>query len=87
MSDSIETLGGNSQAELRALIERIERVNDEIKELTADRKDIFAEAKARGFDPRAMRAVIAAKKLERQVFEERRALEDTYLSAAGLLDR
>jgi uncharacterized protein (UPF0335 family) len=70
--------------ELRLLIERVERVEEEIDELRADRKDVYAEAKARGYDPRTMRKVVALRKLETQVRQERRALEETYLSALGM---
>jgi uncharacterized protein (UPF0335 family) len=78
--------GHNSVAadELRLLIERVERVEEEIDELRADRKDVYAEAKARGYDPRTMRKVVALRKLETQVRQERRALEETYLSALGM---
>lgn len=81
-----ESAGHNSIAadELRLLIERIERINEEIGELQADRKDVYGEAKARGYDPRTMRAVVAMRKLEPHVRQEREALLDTYLSALGL---
>lgn len=79
--------GHNSVAadELRLMIERIERIEGEMKALRDDRKDAYAEGKARGYDPRTMRTVVAARKLDRSAFAEIRALEDTYLSALGLL--
>lgn len=80
-------VGHNSVAvdELRAMIERVERVEEEQRALQGDKKDIYAEAKARGYDPKTMRRIVAIRRMERQVFEEQRTLEDTYLSALGLL--
>lgn len=86
MSDPKDNSGGSVAAnELKLLVERVERINEEIGELQKDRHDVFAEAKARGFDPRTMRKVIAIRKIERQAFEEQRALEDTYLAALGIM--
>ncbi len=50
--------GHNSKEQLRAIVERVERVNEEIKDLTSGRGDIFTEAKSNGFDVKALRAVI-----------------------------
>lgn len=79
-------IGHNSGgAELKLLVERIERIEAEQKDLSADKKDVYAEGKSRGFDPRTMRKVVAIRKLDKSAFQEMRALEDAYLSAMGLL--
>ena len=70
--------------ELRLLIERVERLEEEKAALSADIKDVYAEAKARGFDTRTMREVVKLRKLERHVREEREALLDTYKAALGM---
>jgi uncharacterized protein (UPF0335 family) len=70
--------------ELRNLVERVERVTEEITALQDDRKDIFAEAKSRGYDVKTMRAIIQIRKMEPAVYQEQRSLLDTYLAAFGV---
>lgn len=72
--------------ELRALVERVERIETEQKELGADKRDVYAEAKARGFDPRSMREMVRLRKMEPNVREEREALRSSYKIALDLLD-
>lgn len=80
-------IGHNSVAadELRLLIERIERLDEERKGIADDIKEVFGEAKSRGYDTKTMRKVLAIRKLDSLVFQEQRSLEDTYLAALGLL--
>lgn len=71
---------------LRKLIERIETVSDEIAGLTADRADIYAEAKGEGYDTKIMREIIKRRKMkpdDRRYFEE---VLETYKLAVGLED-
>jgi uncharacterized protein (UPF0335 family) len=76
---------GNVAAdELRLLIERIERLEEEKKSIADDVKDVYAEAKARGYDPKTMRAVVRLRKMENHVRQEAEALLDTYKAALGL---
>lgn len=70
--------------ELRLLIERIERLEEEKKAIADDVRDVYAEAKARGFDTRTMRECVKLRKLERQVREEREVLLETYKAALGM---
>ena len=77
--------GAVAADELRLLIERIERLTEEKKGIADDIKDVFGEAKARGFDVKAMRRVIAERKLDAQVRAERDAIFETYMAALGLL--
>ena len=78
--------GHNSDAEsLRAYIERIERVNEEVKSLGDDRREIFAEAKGNGFDTAAMRRALAQRKLEADEREERRRLDEQYADYLDLV--
>jgi uncharacterized protein (UPF0335 family) len=72
--------------QLRAFIERVERLEEEKKALADDIRDVFAEAKGNGFDVKALRAVL---KLRKQDVDERREHEtivETYLHALGMLD-
>ncbi|HEV2866609.1 MAG TPA: DUF2312 domain-containing protein [Allosphingosinicella sp.] len=76
--------GSVAADELRLLIERIERLEEEKKGISDDIKDVFAEAKARGYDPKTMRAVVRLRKMENNARQEAEALLDTYKAALGL---
>jgi uncharacterized protein (UPF0335 family) len=67
--------------QLRAFVERIERVEEEIKALTEDKKDIFAEAKGQGFDVKILREVIRIRKQDQKELDEHATLLDVYLHA------
>jgi uncharacterized protein (UPF0335 family) len=66
---------------LRAFVERIERVEEEIKTLNADKSEIYKEARGHGYDVKAIRAVVAKRKLDSAEREEREAIFDLYWSA------
>jgi uncharacterized protein (UPF0335 family) len=68
---------------LLSIIERIERLDEEIAGLRDDRKDILAEAKSAGFEPQIIQKVVALRKKTREAREEERELTDLYLSAIG----
>jgi uncharacterized protein (UPF0335 family) len=70
--------------ELRLLIERIERLEEEKKAIADDVKDVYAEAKARGYDTKTMRAIVRLRKMENHVRQEAEALLETYKAALGL---
>lgn len=72
--------------ELRLLIERWERLQEEKEGIAADQKDVMAEAKSRGFDTKAMREIIKLRKMDPQDRREREAILDTYKAALGMLD-
>jgi uncharacterized protein (UPF0335 family) len=73
--------GGVAGDQLRAFIERIERIEEEIKGLTEDKKDIYAEAKGQGFDVKILREVIRIRKQDQKELEEHASLLDVYLHA------
>lgn len=77
------TIGSNTAAELKSLVERIERLEDEKAAIAADIKEVFSEAKATGFDVKILRKVIALRKVDPAVREETRSLIDTYMHALG----
>jgi uncharacterized protein (UPF0335 family) len=70
--------------ELRLLIERIERLKEEIKSLNDDVSDVYGEAKSRGFDTAAMKRVIKLRKMEPHARTEAEAILASYLDALGL---
>ena len=78
MSDNI------SAEQLRLLIERIERLEEEKQGIADDIKDVYGEAKSTGFDTKTMRAIIRLRKMEKHHRDEAEMLLDTYKQALGL---
>jgi uncharacterized protein (UPF0335 family) len=77
MSKSVGIAGD----QLRAIVERIETVETEIKELTEAKKEIYQEAKGNGFDVKILREVIRVRKQDQEERDEQESLLDTYLEA------
>jgi uncharacterized protein (UPF0335 family) len=75
---------GFAAGQLKSLIERIERLEEEKAALSADIKEVYAEAKGQGFDTKIMRQVIRIRKLEGAERQEQEAVLDLYLSALGM---
>ena len=73
--------GSIAADELRLLIERIERLEEEKKAIADDVRDVYAEAKARGYDAKAMRQVVRLRKMETHIRQEEEAILDTYKAA------
>jgi uncharacterized protein (UPF0335 family) len=76
--------GSIAADELRLLIERIERLEEEKKAIADDVKDVYGEAKARGYDTKTIRAIVRLRKMENHVRQEAEALLDTYKAALGI---
>lgn len=81
-------MGSNAVAsdELRLLIERVERVEEEIKAAQDDRKEVYAEAKSRGFCTKTMKRIVRERKKQDHVRREEEAMFDLYKAALGMLD-
>jgi uncharacterized protein (UPF0335 family) len=71
--------------QLKAIIERVERLEEEKKAIADDIKDVFAEAKGNGFDVKALRTVIRLRKQDVDERKEQEAILETYLHALGML--
>ena len=71
--------------QLRLFIERIERLEEEKKGIADDVKDVYAEAKANGYDSKTMRKIVALRRMEKHARDEADALLDTYRNALGLV--
>lgn len=71
--------------QLRAVVERIERLEEEKKEIADQIKEVYAEAKANGFDTKTLRKIVTIRKKPTEEREEEEALLDLYLSALGML--
>lgn len=80
------SVGNNSAAELKALIECVERLEEEKAKIAEDIKQVFAEAKVTGFDTKAMRKVLAERKLELAERRERKQIFDLYADRTGLYE-
>ncbi|GAB4144275.1 MAG: DUF2312 domain-containing protein [Sphingomonadales bacterium] len=74
-------VGGVAGDVLRAFIERIERLEEEKKGIADDIRDVYAEAKSAGFDPKVMRQAIKLRKMDRDQRQELEYLLDTYMRA------
>jgi uncharacterized protein (UPF0335 family) len=86
MADDItETSQTVAAGQLRALIERIERLEEEKKTIADDIKDIYAEAKGNGFDTKAIRAIIRLRKQDQAEREEAETILDLYKAALGMV--
>jgi uncharacterized protein (UPF0335 family) len=77
MSGSVGIAG----AQLRTIVERIEKVDEEIKELAEAKKEIYHEAKGNGFDVKILREVIRVRKQKQEERDEQETLLDAYLEA------
>lgn len=71
--------------QLRSIVERIERLEEEKKAIADDIKDVFAEAKGNGFDVKTLRTVVRMRKIESAERQEQEAMLDLYMSALGML--
>jgi uncharacterized protein (UPF0335 family) len=75
--------GGVAGDQLRAFVERIEHIEEEIKGLTEDKKEVFAEAKGEGFDVKILKEVIRIRKQDQEERQEHESLLEVYLHALG----
>jgi uncharacterized protein (UPF0335 family) len=80
------TLQSSAQKQLRQLIEQIERLEEEKKALAGDIRDKYLEAKAVGFDVKALRKIVSLRKKSKTDREEEEAILAVYLHALGMLD-
>ncbi|MEP9399107.1 DUF2312 domain-containing protein [Mesorhizobium sp. KR2-14] len=85
MADEItETSQTVAAGQLRAFIERIERLEEEKQTIADDIKDVFAEAKGTGFDTKALRTIIRLRKKDAAERQEEEAILDLYKAALGM---
>ena len=70
--------------QLRSIIERVERLEDEKKNISDDIKEVYGEAKGNGFDVKALRQIVRIRKQDREERAEQEALLDLYLHALGM---
>ena len=81
----MSTLPSSAQNQLRQLVEQIERLEQEKKALADDIRDKYLEAKAVGFDVKALRTIVRMRKQSKTEREEQESILDVYLHALGML--
>lgn len=81
--NTVGALVGTSREKLRQTVARIERLEEERAELAGDIKEVYAEAKALGFDTKVLRKVISLRKVEKAERDEQEMILETYLFALG----
>lgn len=78
--------GGVAHDQLRSIVERIERLEEEKAALANDIKEVYAEAKGNGFDTKILRTVIRLRKQDKAERQEQEAILDLYLHALGMAE-
>ncbi|TXC73565.1 DUF2312 domain-containing protein [Sphingorhabdus soli] len=84
MSEGPGSSGNVAADQLRLFIERVERLEEEKKGIADDIRDVYAEAKGQGYDPKIMRQIVRLRKMQPHDRAEMEAILDTYKSALGL---
>ena len=82
-ASQIDVLNSTAQTQLKTIVERIERLEEDKAGIMADLKEVYAEAKGNGFDVKTLRKVVRIRKQDRAKRQEEEALLDLYLSAIG----
>ncbi len=80
-----ETAHRFAKDQLKSIVERVERLEEEKKAIADDIKDVFAEAKVHGFDVKALRTIVKLRKQDANERKEQEAILETYMHALGML--
>jgi len=80
---SEDVLNATAQAQLKSVIERIERLEEDKAAVSTDLKEVYAEAKGNGYDVKVIRKIVRIRKQGKAKRQEEEALVDLYLSAIG----
>lgn len=81
-----DVLTSAAQGRLRTIIERLERLDEDKQAVAADAKEVMAEAKGEGYDPKTLRKLLALRKKDKAKLQEEKAILELYASALGCLD-
>ena len=82
--NGVESGGSVAAEELRSFIERVERLEEEKRDLADGLKEVYAEAKGRGYDTKVMRKVVALRRRTADDIAEEEAVMDLYREALGM---
>lgn len=77
-------VGGIAVEQLRAIVQRVEKLEEEKAALAADIREVYAEAKGNGFDIKAIRSIVKLRKMDASDHEEQETVLDTYKRALGM---
>ena len=77
--------GHNSNAQLKSITERINRLEDEKKQTADDIRDVYAEAKSNGLDPKALRVIIRRQRADAKKLAEHEAVVELYMTSLGMI--
>jgi uncharacterized protein (UPF0335 family) len=83
--DDEQTAHRFAKDQLKAIVERVERLEEEKKALSDDIRDVYAEAKGNGFDVKSLRVVVRLRKQDVNERKEHEAILETYLHALGMI--
>ena len=78
-------VAGVAVEQLRSFIERVERLEEEKRGLSGDIKEVYAEAKGSGFEPKIMRQIIKLRRMDKADADEEESLLDLYKRALGMI--
>lgn len=78
-------VGGVAGEQLRTIVERIERLEEEKAALSEDIREVYAEAKGNGYDVKILRQIVRLRKIESADRQEQEAILDTYKAALGMM--
>jgi len=82
---SEQAVGGVAADQLRSYVMRIERLEEEKAALAADIREVYSESKGNGFDVKAIRQIVALRKIDEPKLQEMEAILDTYKVALGMV--
>lgn len=85
MAEAGHNSGSIAAQELRLFVERVERLNEEIKGINDDKKDVFSEMKGRGYDTAIVKEVIKIRGQKKGEHEEKSMILETYMAARGMI--
>ena len=85
MTNTTINTGGITGDQLRSFMERIERLEEEKGKIAGFIRDVYAEAKSEGFDPKIMRTLVRLRKMDKSEFSEQQELLDIYMHALGMV--
>jgi uncharacterized protein (UPF0335 family) len=80
-----ETAHRFAKDQLKAFIERVERLEEEKKAIADDIRDVYGEAKGNGYDVKALRTIVRLRKQDKDERQEQEAILETYMHALGML--
>lgn len=78
-------IGNNSAEQIRSIVERVEKLEEEKKQTQADIRDLYAEAKGNGFDVKALRTIVRMRAQDSDERREQQAVLETYMHALGMI--